>query len=164
MNEIVINYLEMCALSVDSSKVTTSLCPILGKTHAELFKDSCPLSLENPEGKELKVSFIGISPYIIFDPFGGSEVDLIRIFAKKFKFTPKFIPEKSFDIVQANGTTHGMFHRVRCSRHTSLTKIRNFFFLRYQSKKVRWALDNQVFLHIDTNWLIIYLTCTNMNT
>ena len=127
MNEIVMNYLEVCALSVDSCMVTTALCPILGKTHAEMFKDSCPLSLKNPEGKELKISFIGTSPYIIYDPLGGSEVDLIRIFAKKFKFTPKFIPEKSFDIVQANGKTHGMFHRVRCTRHTSLTKIHNFF-------------------------------------
>ena len=84
----------MYAFSIGSCIMTTSLCPTLGKTNAEIFNGSCPLSLEIPQGKELKVSFIGTSPYIILDPFGGSEVDLIWIFAKKFKFTPKFIPRR----------------------------------------------------------------------
>ena len=113
----------ICLYSIGSCMKTTSLCPTLGKTHAVMFKGSCPLSLENPQGKELKVSFIGTSPYIIYRPvgIGGSEVDLMRIFAQKFKFTPKFIPEKSFNPVQANGTTYGMFHRVRCTQGTFIS-------------------------------------------
>ena len=114
--------------------MTTSLCPTLGKTHAEVFNGSCPLSLESPQGKELKVSFIGTSPYITFNrsllasrAFGGSEVDLIHIFAQKFKFTPKFIPERSFDPVQVRGKTYGMFHQVRCTRYGFPTQLYNFF-------------------------------------
>ena len=107
--------------------VMTSLCPTLGKTHADMFKGSCPSSLENPQGRELKVSFIGTTPYIAYDPFGGSEVDLLQIFAKRFKFSPKFISEKSFDVVQANGQNYGMFHRVRYTMHISLTQLYNLF-------------------------------------
>ena len=98
---------------VDSQMLTTSLCPVLGKPYAEIMKGSCPLNLENPKGKELKISFIGVSPYITYNPLGGSEVNLMKILAQHFKFSPKFIPEKSFDIVQTNGTAYGMFHRVR---------------------------------------------------
>lgn len=71
----------------------------------------------------MKISFIGESPYIVPNPLGGSEIDLTQIFAQKFKFIPKFIPEKSFDPVKANGTFHGMFHRVR-STSTSLINIK----------------------------------------
>ena len=78
-----------------------------------MYDDSCPSSLDSPEGKKLKISFIGISPYITYNPVGGSDFDWIRILAKKFKFTPRFIPEKSYDPVKVNGTTFGMFHRVR---------------------------------------------------
>ena len=144
---------------------TTSLCPILGKTHAEMFNDSCPSSLDRPEGKKLKISFIGISPYIIYDPVGGSDFDFIRILAQKYKFTPKFIPEKSYDPVKVNGTTYGMFHRVRYTwLLSSLTHTTTSFHLsRYQTKKVRWALGNQVFHIIETNWLTFCQTCTSMN-
>ena len=103
--------------------MTTSLCPTLGKAHAQVFEGSCPSSLESPQGKELKISFIGETPYIIPEPLGGSEIDLTQILAQKFKFRPKFIPERSFDPVEANGTIYGMFHRVR-STSTSLIKIK----------------------------------------
>ena len=44
---------------------------------------------------------------------GCTEFLIVKILANKFKFIPKFIPEKSYDMVNYNGTLSGMFHRVR---------------------------------------------------
>ena len=90
-----------------------SLCPVLGQVHAELHDGPCPKDLKKPQGKELKVSFIGISPFVQYSPIGGSEFLLVKILADKYNFFPKYIPEKSADMVQKNGTFHGMFYRVR---------------------------------------------------
>ena len=113
MNDAFDTVCKMNDLPIGHQYVVTSLCPTVGKAHAEIYNGLCPLRLENPQGKVLKVSFIGTSPYIIHEPLGGSEVNLMRIFAKKFKFTPKFVPERSFDPIQSNGTIYGMFHTVR---------------------------------------------------
>ena len=90
----------------------TFLCPTLGKTHAVLHNRSCPKELQNPNGKELKISFIGASPFISYRPVGGSDIVLVYMLAEKFKFIPKFIPERSFDLVVINRTTYGMLYRV----------------------------------------------------
>ena len=61
----------------------------------------------------MNISFIGTKPYITYNPIGGSEFHVVKILSEKFKFIPKFIPERSFDIVNHNGTLSGMFHKVR---------------------------------------------------
>ena len=60
----------------------------------------------------IPISFIGIVPFIKFNPLGGSEFMVMKILAEKFGFTPYFLPERAFDVTRANGTTYGMVHRV----------------------------------------------------
>ena len=91
---------------------TTSLCPVLGKMHVQVYNGMCPWHTESPLQKEIKVSFIGGRPYIIYSPIGGSDFILTRLFAKKHGFIPKFIPARSVGVVKSNGTTSGMFHLV----------------------------------------------------
>ena len=93
-------------------RTITSLCPAIGKTHAVLYSGYCPDQLRNPHGKEFNISFIGPKPYISYDPIGGSDFEVTNILAKKFKFIPKFVPERSYDIVKSNVSTYGMLHRV----------------------------------------------------
>ena len=81
--------------------------------YAEQYRGSCPSYVQKPFKKTLNISFIGINPYITYKPFGGSDVLVTKILGKKFGFVPKFIPTKSFDIVQENETTYGMVYRVR---------------------------------------------------
>ena len=103
----------------DGESERTFLCPTLGKTHAVLHNRLCPKELENPYGKELKISFIGASPFISYSPVGGSDILLVNMLAEKFKFIPKFIPERSYDPVIRNGIIDGMLYRVR--RNTEQT-------------------------------------------
>ena len=98
---------------IDGQTTVTSLCPVLGETYAQIHNGSCQVKLQMPHGKELKISFIGTKPYINYNPIGGSEFLVVNILAEKFKFRPKFIPEKAFDIVKQNSTVFGMLHRVR---------------------------------------------------
>ena len=93
--------------------MNTSLCPTLGKTNAEPYSGQCPKHLQSPYGKELRISFIGSKPYISYDPVGGSDFLVVETLAKKFTFSPKFIPERSYDMVRNNGTTYGMLYQVR---------------------------------------------------
>ena len=90
----------------------SSLCPVLGKTHAQVYNAICPCDTESPLQKEIKVSFYGPRPYITYIPVGGSDFTVVRSFAKKHGFIPKFIPARSADIVKANGMTTGMLHWV----------------------------------------------------
>ena len=64
--------------------------------YAEEFKGSCPSHLQEPFGKTLNISVMGIPPYITYNPLGGSEFILTDILAKKFSFIPKFVPTTSF--------------------------------------------------------------------
>ena len=82
----------------------TSLCPVLGQTHGQMYKGKCPGHLVTPYGRELKISFVGTKPYISFNPIGGSEFLVVKVLAEKFKFKPLFIP---------NDTFYGMDHMVR---------------------------------------------------
>ena len=76
----------------------------MGKKNAQEYEGFCPLHVQDPFGKTLKVSFIGFAPYIIYNPLGGTEFVTTQILAKKFGFIPKFIPAK---------TTYGMVQQVR---------------------------------------------------
>ena len=100
---------------IDGENVTTCLCPVLGKTYAHTYYGMCPDHLQKPYGKELKISFIGVRPYI--NPYNrlieGSDFLVAKLLAEKFKFRPEFLPEKAFDVVKRNGQLYGMLHRVR---------------------------------------------------
>ena len=97
----------------------TYICPVLGKPYAEEYNKRCPTELKQPNGKTLPISFIGIMPYITYDPFGGSEPLVIQMLAKKHDFVPNFIAEQAYDRTNLdNGTTYGMVHRVRFIRHS----------------------------------------------
>ena len=94
----------------------------MGKTYAEVHYDMCLSELQHLNGKILPISFIGIVPYIKYNPFGGSEPLVIQMLAKKYGFLPNYIPERAFDVTKANGTTYGMVHRVRVTKTKQLTK------------------------------------------
>ena len=96
----------------EGKRTITSLCPTLGRTHADLYSGHCPNQLRNPGGKEFNISFIGAKPYISYNPIGGSDLKIANILAKKFGFMPKFVPERSYDVVRNNVSTYGMLHRV----------------------------------------------------
>ena len=99
----------------------TSLCPVLGKKHAQVFSGMCPWHTVNPIGKMLQVSFLGGRPYINYltYPIGGTDFILTRLFAKKHGFFPEFIHARNLDIVKSNGTTTGLIHSVRkvCNKY-----------------------------------------------
>ena len=96
----------------DGSGVMTSLCPKLGKMYAEEFKGACPPHMQDPLRKTLNISFIGVPPYVMYNPLGGSEFLVVKILAKKFSFIPKFIHAKSTD-PYGNKTNSSMLHQVR---------------------------------------------------
>ena len=109
----------------DGSWMTTSLCPTLGKMYSEQHEGTCPSYLQNPHGKTLNISFIGIPPYITYNPVGGSEILVANMLAKKLGFIPKFIPAKSWDIFEINQTKHGMVHQVRLIVQVGAKKMRS---------------------------------------
>ena len=63
--------------------------------YAQEFKGSCPSQMQEPFGKTLSISFIGIEPYVSYISPHGSDFVVTNILAKKFGFTPKFIPAYS---------------------------------------------------------------------
>ena len=90
---------------------------MLGQKNAVSYHGQCPKHFQKPYGKTLNVSFIGTGPYIIYKPLSGSEFHVVRLLAERFKFVPKFIPAKSVDIVEQNGTKFGLLHQVRFSQN-----------------------------------------------
>ena len=99
-------------LYLSDGQLLTTLCPILGETHAQIFYEPCPRHAQSPRGKELKISFIGPEPFITYNPIGGSDFLIVKLLAKKFGFIPQFVPEKSMDAVKSNGTSYGMVYKV----------------------------------------------------
>ena len=89
---------------------TISLCPVLGKKHAQLFNGVCPLHTVNPNGKKLQISYGGTRPYVMtYNPISGSDYSLTRLLAKKHGFIPSFI-----SLVESNLT------RVSLVKNTTL--------------------------------------------
>ena len=97
----------------DGGWVSTSLCPTLGKIYAEQHVGACPSHLQSPYGKKLNISFIGLPPYVNYNPVGGSEFLVTELLSNKFGFIPKFIPAKSWDTITDNQTTYGIVHQVK---------------------------------------------------
>ena len=105
-------------------RVTLYLCLIttfninvsakMEEEHAEAHTGLYPDHLQNLQGKELKICFIGGPPYILYDKLGnligGSDVKIVEIFAQKFNFNPKYVSASSYDIVQGDGSS--MLHQV----------------------------------------------------
>ena len=90
-----------------------SLCPVLGKVKAQFVKGVCPGHLQSLFGKQIKVSFIGTRPFVTYNPIGGSDFHVVKLLAKKFKFIPRFIPERRIEAVTfPNGTKYGLMHSV----------------------------------------------------
>ena len=62
----------------------------------------------------IPVSVVGAHPYIVYNEKrewgGGSEFQVVDVYAKKFGFTPKFIRAKGFDnegsVVEMVGALH----------------------------------------------------------
>ena len=95
----------------------TSLCPALGKKYALIYQGTCPVHLQEPANKELQIFYIGMDPFIQYPKhygkLGGSEFMVMKLLAKKHKFTPILRPAKSFDIVKTNGTQYGLVYQVK---------------------------------------------------
>ena len=106
--------LKICLELLEEFEIT-SLCPVLGKMYAQVYRGMCPWHTESPLQKEIKVSFFGTPPYITRNPMGGTDFTVTRLFAKKHGFIPEFIPAKTVDVVNSNGTKSGMFHQVKRS-------------------------------------------------
>ena len=82
---------------------TTSLCPVLGKIHAQVFHNhgSCLHYTKNLFGNKIPVYFIGVPPFIYFKTGSGSDFNLAKILAKKYAFNMEFHPAKiSSELVQ----------------------------------------------------------------
>ena len=90
-----------CLALTGKGLMITSLCPILGKQYSITRPHMCPTYLQHPRGKELPISIMGLSPYVIKndkkDIIDGAELQIIAIYAKKFDFKPNLIPAPTFD-------------------------------------------------------------------
>ena len=95
----------------------TSLCPTLGKKYALTYEGTCPVHLQQPANKVLPIFFIGMAPYIKYPreygKLGGSDFLVMKMMAMKHKFTPNFLPAKTVDIVETNGTKYGLVYQVK---------------------------------------------------
>ena len=85
---------------------------MLGEMYAQEYSGLCPWHFQEPYGKKLNISFIGLPPYITYNPIGGSEFIITNLLANKFKFTPGYTPAPSFDTSRANQTVFGMVDLV----------------------------------------------------
>ena len=106
------NNIDWSCYSTDGTEIRTSFCPELGKKNAEEYRGLCPSHVQEPLGKTLNVSFIGVPPYVIYNPIGGTEFVITEILSKKFGFIPNFIPARSTDTIKGNQTTYGMVQQV----------------------------------------------------
>jgi hypothetical protein len=66
----------------------TSLCPTVGTEYSQKHNGVCPISSNSLVGKSIKVSYIGIMPYVYMReiPPRGSDILILNILAQKFQF------------------------------------------------------------------------------
>ena len=61
----------------------------------------CPSNFQNPRGKVIPISVIGIPPLVVYGEdkewVGGTEFQVIDVYAKKFGFTPNFMRATGYD-------------------------------------------------------------------
>ena len=98
----------------------TSLCPALTKKYSVLIPGMCPSNLQNPRGKVIPISVIGVYPYVVYGEdkewVGGTEFQVIDVYAKKFGFTPKLMRATGYDnegsVVDMVRKIHLHFHII----------------------------------------------------
>ena len=77
------------------------LCPVLGKIAPVLEQEMCDLSHVSYQGKQLRISHIGLPPQFIFDPSSGTvdgtTIRMMRILEDKLDFTAEIIVPNSID-------------------------------------------------------------------
>ena len=77
------------------------LCPVVGKIAPVLEQEMCDLSHVSYQGKQLRISHIGLPPQFIFDPnsgiIDGTTFRMMRILEEKLNFNAQIIVADSFD-------------------------------------------------------------------
>ena len=77
------------------------LCPVVGKIAPVLEQEMCDLSHVSYQGKQLRISHVGIPPQFIFDPnsgtVDGTTLRMMRILEQKLHFTAEIIFADSYD-------------------------------------------------------------------
>ena len=78
----------------------------MAKKYSVIRPGMCPSSLQQPRGKVIPISVVGAYPYVIYGEdkefLGGTEFQVVDVYAKKFGFTPKFMISKGFDTVEGS--------------------------------------------------------------
>ena len=81
--------------------ILTSLCPALTNKYSVLVSGMCPSDLQNPHGKVIPISVIGVYPYVVYGKdkewVGGTEFQVIDVYAEKFGFTPDLKRATGYD-------------------------------------------------------------------
>jgi hypothetical protein len=69
------------------SKIS-SMCPTVGKKLSQKHDGVCPKSTISLDGKNIKVSYIGVEPYIYMKemPPRGTDILILNMLAQKFSF------------------------------------------------------------------------------
>jgi hypothetical protein len=94
----------------------TSLCPTVGKGKSVIYNGLCPTLSMSLHGKTILVSYIGIRPYIDMrsQPVAGSDIMILNLLARKFRFSYTLKQETSYDWVKGkNGSNSGLIYAVR---------------------------------------------------
>ena len=79
-----------------------------------LVSGMCPSDLQNPRGKVIPISVIGAYPFVIYGKdkewVGGTEFQVIDVYAKKFGFTPEYMRASGYgSVVDMVGTVFKSF-------------------------------------------------------
>ena len=75
------------------------LCPVVGESEPHLEQEMCKPSSASYRNKILRIALAGLPPHFVMTSNGtieGTIVTLIKILAKKLRFTPKIIIAESF--------------------------------------------------------------------
>ena len=98
--------------------IVTSLCPALAKKYPVLVSGMCPQDLQNPHGKVIPISVFGGYPHVVYgrdkEWVGGTEFQVIDVYAEKFGFTPELIKATGYDgegsVIDMVGTVFKQSH------------------------------------------------------
>ena len=74
------------------------LCPVVGRVQPLLQGHICDISYASYKYKKLRVGLMGMPPHILFTKSGiyGTDVRLLSLLAKKFKFMPAVVVPRTF--------------------------------------------------------------------
>ena len=99
----------------------------------------CPPNFQNPRGKVIPISVIGVYPLVVYGEdkewVGGTEFQVIDVYAKKFGFTPKLMRATGYD---NEGSVVDMVRKHYSYLHTILISIL-FDRLTERSAKLGWG-------------------------